>query len=223
MGVGWLLGRRGDVSAPASPSLSQRRPAAGAQAVRAEDFAGWWAPASGEPDAPDGAFELRVEGDVVRGQVHATGASFDLRLAGHALEGQCVEPDRKTPVTMELTPKKDKMVVTLAPPESEYDISVCVRSEAPREVRVPLSPGARLTPEQAVAAVREHPEVREWLRLFKGPIAQRPRVEVNSQDETVYTVQVYEDVPGPPGEGHNATLGWFEVDKKTGKVTKVNL
>ncbi|MBM3494910.1 MAG: hypothetical protein FJX72_11425 [Armatimonadetes bacterium] len=87
----------------------------------------------------------------------------------------------------------------------------------------PAPPGRALTEKQAIEAVRAQPEVAEWLRAFTGDLAERPRFTVEPEHGPVYVIHVYEDVPDPSGGGHTATLGWFEVDKRTGEVTRVEI
>lgn len=48
-------------------------------------------------------------------------------------------------------------------------------------------------------------------------------IEVDSSNGSTYVVHAYEIVIDDPktGEGHTATWGWYDVDKKTGKVTSM--
>ncbi len=217
--TGWWLGRRSASKAP--PTAGAPRKAA-TRALSPESFAGDWLPVS-DMVAHENSVVLTVSGGTVSGRSRATGARFDMHLQGEALVGDCIEPDRRTPVRMEMTPGHDRLVISLMPPDSEPDIAVCVRVNALAYAGQKRRPSGNVSAGEAVASVRSLPEVADWLKHFTGPLAQRACVEVANDEGEVYTVHVYEDVPGPPGEGHNATLGWFEVHKQTGKVTKVEL
>jgi hypothetical protein len=217
--LGWWLGRRSAAPVPHTSATLRR---SSAQALSADSFAGDWLPVSAMT-TQENFLVLTAEGDVVSGGPEADKARFVMRLSGEALVGECIEPDRRTPARMEMTPGHDRLVVTLSPADSEPDVSVCVRIDALAHASKGGGHSGEVTPDEAVAAVRALPEVAEWLRDFTGTLAERACVEVGADKGEVYTVHVYEDVPGPPGEGHNATLGWFEVNKKTGKVIKVEL
>jgi hypothetical protein len=91
------------------------------------------------------------------------------------------------------------------------------RPEASEPVATPL------TRDQALAAVRNHPEVSEWLGQFAGELAARAVVRVEADHGPVYLVHAFEAAAGGGGGPVAASFGWFEVDKATGEVTRVEL
>ncbi|KGP92366.1 hypothetical protein N780_01095 [Pontibacillus chungwhensis BH030062] len=64
--------------------------------------------------------------------------------------------------------------------------------------------------EQAIQAVRNHLEI--------NSTNDRVKVQVDHEESDKYLVHVYELVE-QDGTSHTATIGWYYVDKKTGKVT----
>ena len=65
------------------------------------------------------------------------------------------------------------------------------------------------------------PEVKKWMALVKkrapknGTVFKPEGVQMGR-----YLIHVYEDVDDGNGQGHSATFGWYEVDKKTGEAVK---
>ncbi len=72
--------------------------------------------------------------------------------------------------------------------------------------------GADMTQEKAVALVRQLPEVQKYLK--KVPNA-HIEMDHETDSQSAWVVHVFEIK-----NGHTATLNWFEVDKKTGKIQK---
>lgn len=189
------------------------------RSVRLTDFAGRWLAA--QPDLEHSAeLYLEADGDRVKGVSSATQAQFNLRLQGDALVGTVTDGGSTTPVRLDLTFDKKKLVLSVLYPQSEPDLSVWVRIDRPVGTRGPRS--RPLTPEEAIAAVRNVPEVQVWMRGFQGAASQRVRIEVVGREGPVYTVHVYEKVPADQGGG-TATQGWYEVDKQTGRVHPVGI
>lgn len=73
----------------------------------------------------------------------------------------------------------------------------------------------KVTKEQALATVKNLPEVQEFVRLL---LPKRAEFEVEDWD-TDWAVHVFELVIGE-NSVHTATFGWYRVDKQTGAVTK---
>jgi hypothetical protein len=71
----------------------------------------------------------------------------------------------------------------------------------------------------AVKAVENLPQVKEWKKLFSNSDGTSPKTggkpvfAIDSTIDNSYFVHVYEDMPD-----HTATFGWYVVDKKTGKA-----
>ena len=87
----------------------------------------------------------------------------------------------------------------------------------------PAEPTAEgeLTEKQAVERVMALPEVKKWMALVEK---RAPKNHTMFKAEGVqmgrYLIHVYEDVDDGNGQGHSATFGWYEVDKKTGEAVK---
>lgn len=216
--LGWWAGTRS-----ATPKVTNAPPPiASAPRAGAADYAGEWL-TKGDTLEETTTIALRAEGDRVTGVSDRTGARFEMRAESGSLVGDLVEREGPTPIRMEMTPGRDKLVISLLPPASEPDYIVCVRPRRPPEALEGTSPNAAIGPEEAIQAVRATPEVRAWLANFTGDLATRVRMEVVGDDGPVYTIHVYESVPDPPDGGHTATQGWYEVDKQTGRVKPVAL
>ena len=78
-----------------------------------------------------------------------------------------------------------------------------------------------LTEDQAIDRVAAFPEVKAWLKEVsqKSP-GNKPAFRSEGLQMGRYLIHVYEDVNDGNGQGHAATFGWYEVDKKTGEVVK---
>jgi len=73
--------------------------------------------------------------------------------------------------------------------------------------------------ERAIDIVWRRPEVKKWLSQFPHGTAKtggHPAATADHDKGDVYSVHVYEDLPD-----HTATFNWYEVNVKTGKVTKM--
>ena len=67
---------------------------------------------------------------------------------------------------------------------------------------------SKITSDQALAAVKNLSEVKEYLKRVPNG-----KVEVDNESEGEYNVHVYEIK-----NGHTATFNWYNVDPKTGKA-----
>lgn len=74
---------------------------------------------------------------------------------------------------------------------------------------------SKVAKEQALATVKNLPEVQEFVRLL---LPKRAEFEVEDWD-TDWAVHVFELIIGE-NSTHTATFGWYRVDKQTGAVTK---
>lgn len=78
--------------------------------------------------------------------------------------------------------------------------------------------------QRVVDLVKNLPDVKNWLAIFTGPggtaskSGGKPMFRIEEQNGEIYTVRAYEDVPSP--EAHTATFNVFEVNVKTGKISK---
>ncbi len=79
---------------------------------------------------------------------------------------------------------------------------------------------SQLSSQDAVDRVKKLEEVGKWLLLFNQPGGESIKsgtsiVEVDHQTSVTYVVHVYELV-----NNHASTFGWYDVDIKTGIITK---
>ena len=79
---------------------------------------------------------------------------------------------------------------------------------------------------EALALVKERPEVAAWLARFSGSGGKSPktggvaRFSVEGAGAKKWTIHAYEDVPSAKGvEGHIATFNWYDVDLTSKTVT----
>lgn len=80
------------------------------------------------------------------------------------------------------------------------------------------APGDKVTEQQALDMVRKRQDVSDWLRLMKESKKKNPQtgqavVDVESYEGN-WRVHVYEQM-----SDHTATMNWYTVDAKTGKIT----
>lgn len=76
----------------------------------------------------------------------------------------------------------------------------------------------KITEEQALNMVRKRQDVSAWLKLIKESKKKNPQtgeavIEVESYEGN-WRVHVYEQM-----SDHTATMNWYTVDAKTGKIT----
>lgn len=74
----------------------------------------------------------------------------------------------------------------------------------------------------ALAIVNAEPDVKKFVALIKksGRKGSRAEVEFDREEDGDYIIHVYEYVPDDDESGHTATMNWYHVNKKTGKVSK---
>jgi hypothetical protein len=73
----------------------------------------------------------------------------------------------------------------------------------------------------AIDFVWRRPEVKAWLKLFPhgtSKLGGHAAATADLDHGEIYSVHVYEDLPD-----HTATFGWYDVNVKSGKVTKKEL
>lgn len=189
---------------------------------RVEQYVGSWYPVAPDEPDPSAVVRLSAAGDRVSGSAEPTGAKFDLRWQDGILVGECVEADRTTPVRVAITQDRSAIVIALLPRASEPDYTLCVRASgvvAPS----PVSKAGPITPEEAIGIVRDLPAVRGLFESLPAGGDGRLRIEIAGKEGDVYTVHVYELVPGGSGSPERVSRGWYEVDKKTGEVTSFGI
>ncbi len=79
--------------------------------------------------------------------------------------------------------------------------------------------GAIISEQQALNMVRARKEVADWLKLIKESKKKNPQtgqavVEIDGYEGGNWRVHVYELM-----SDHTATMNWYNVDSKTGKIT----
>lgn len=80
-----------------------------------------------------------------------------------------------------------------------------------------------LSEKDAIRIVSERAEVKRWKAEVTSPKAKArgvvAQIELDRKEDGKFVVHVYEDVPDDAQNSHTATLNWYYVDEKTGKVT----
>jgi hypothetical protein len=76
--------------------------------------------------------------------------------------------------------------------------------------------GGGITPDEAIALVRNRPEVQEWLSA--GP--KNAHIEYDHAEGDDYVIHVYE-VVYDEGAGHTATFDWYYVNRDRGAIRAV--
>ena len=219
-----------------SPIIQAAPPAAEAeQASGGERFLGTWlAPDSYASSSPASRADITRFGDHLQFMDHGTKAKggnlprMELRPEGEdKLRGTYfVDASEQQPVTFELTPGGDKLVMTLSPPASEIVTETWVRAAV--ESPPPIQPTPRAAQakaptndEQALALVARQPKVKAFEQRLKAA-GKSAHIELDHVEDEFYSVHVYEMVEGDGDmPGHTATFGWFNVDRHTGEVREV--
>lgn len=230
-GIWWFLTQK-----PASPPAN--KPVATATATGAppsasptatvvpvqpgEAFVGRWFPDMSSGAEPDTFITFKREGN----QLIGTGKKpSDGQLefpvgAGPKLTGVFRQGTTSFPATAELLSDNKKMVVTLAPPNSEYQTEILWRDEPPppdKEV-----PGIEKITNYSEQQARDLISMREEVQKFAKQLAAKKssvHIDVAPEDDQTYSVHVYEIVDDGDGMSHTATFAWYKVDRKTGKVS----
>jgi len=143
------------------------------------------------------------------------------------LECEATFPDGKIqPLKLELQPGGTKLIATAGATEEDTEVTTLTKSDVPPKPKTHTPPPAAITaiskapknPEDAVQMVRNLPEVAEFIKAL-GKANKVPHIDCDSEDTNGYHIHVFEIVDDPGSPSHTATMGWYTVDKKTGKVT----
>jgi len=78
----------------------------------------------------------------------------------------------------------------------------------------------KITESAAVNLVMNLPEVKEFFKNARASKRSKPTVELDRKEGNAYVVHVFEVVSDGPDEAHTATMNWYNVDIKTGKIKK---
>lgn len=99
--------------------------------------------------------------------------------------------------------------------ESKYkNQSPVVTTKPTPNLKIATSTHNIISKSDAIKAVENLPEVRDWEKLFKADSTNdKPVVSIESTIDNSYFIKVYED-----NSGYISIFGWYVVDKKTGKV-----
>lgn len=217
MGGGWWY-----LSQPKSGTVP---PTAQAPPPTAEgaDFLGVWF-----PEEPSGADEGENLVTFTRQGTQIVGVGRDpgdgrivLTVApGPKLSGEVVEGDgSRTPVTAEILADKKKMILTFAPPASEYYSVVMWRMSDEEAAQAAAEPVPDpVSEDRARNLVAAQGEVARFAKELEAR-GKKLHVDVSLKDERTYLVHVYELVDDGAGTGHTATFGWYEVDRSTGTIS----
>lgn len=80
---------------------------------------------------------------------------------------------------------------------------------------------SKMTEARAVAIVEARSEVKEFVSTIKksGMKGSTSHVEFDRKEGDDFVIHVYQYVPDDAETGHTATMNWYHVNGKTGKVT----
>ena len=118
-----------DASGKPSTAMTKPNPAA---SVKIEDFVGNWLLAD-ESGGDRNSIVLKLNGGRIQGTVgNSPDRKIDLGSDGQSqLKGTITVPGQAAiPMTAELSTDKKKLILTLAPPQSEYIVSVAIRQDS---------------------------------------------------------------------------------------------
>jgi hypothetical protein len=103
--------------------------------------------------------------------------------------------------------------IALAAPASKNSR---IKSAAKRTTTGPVKNEA-----QAVSIVSSRPEVKQFVANVKksGRKGSSSHIEFDRKENGEFVIHVYEYVPDDEESGHTATMNWYHVNAKTGKVT----
>jgi len=187
-----------------------------------DEFIGRWYPesADGEPAGDLLTFKrvnsllVGVGKDPSNGQVEFPAGK------GPKLTGVYKQGGKTMPATVEMLSDKNKLVLTLAPPQSEYETVIFFRDMGPPpDENVPgIEKITSYTEEQARELVAMKPEVAKYIRQLASK-KKKVHIDVSPEDDQSYSVHVYEIVDDGDGMSHTATFNWYKVDRSTGKVS----
>ena len=96
-------------------------------------------------------------------------------------------------------------------------------ADASASASQPAKPLSAAQEDKAIKLVNQRSEVKNWLKLFKGPgntspkTGGKPSWQVDREKGDLVSVKVAEDMAD-----HQVTFGFYEVNLRTGKVTKEN-
>lgn len=104
---------------------------------------------------------------------------------------------------------------------SSNNVSSSNKSSSSRNTPAKSSGPVRSTA-AALSIVNAEPDVKKFVALIKksGRKGSRAEVEFDREEDGDYIIHVYEYVPDDDESGHTATMNWYHVNKKTGKVSK---
>ncbi|MCW5942256.1 MAG: zinc ribbon domain-containing protein [Fimbriimonadaceae bacterium] len=140
-------------------------------------------------------------------------------VPGDKLEGTFTDPNGDViPVTVEMLAGGKKMVLTLAPPASEYQTVVLWKDESEQAGMTQSSVSRSLDEDGALQKVAALPEVKGFIKTLEAQ-GKRARFDASLEDGASYSVRVYEIVDDGGGASHSATFGWYKVDRNSGAVT----
>lgn len=185
-----------------------------------EDFIGRWYPDTEDGQESDEILTIKREGNLLvgTGKDASSGRLEFPAAAGQKLTGALKQAGTSIPATVEILSDKKKMVLTVAPPNSEYQTAIFWRDTgAP-----PDTPGIEkitsYTEDQARNLVAQQPEVAQFIKDLAVQ-KKKVHIDVAPEDAGSYSVHVYEVVDDGDGMAHTATFAWYKVDRKTGKVS----
>jgi len=112
---------------------------------------------------------------------------------------------------------KDVAIGASAKASAAADRSAKATTAAPKK-RMARAARKKTKEDEAIELVWRRPEVKYWLTLFPNGTSKlggHPAANADHDQGDVYSVHVYEDLPD-----HVATFNWYDVNLKTGEITK---
>lgn len=194
-----------------------------------EGFLGLWAPEESVGESSGEEVRIVRQGSLLVG-TNPSDQKGRIELTvkpGDKLEGFYTDDvSDKVPLTAELLDGGKRLVMTLAPPQSEYETVILMRvNEAEKAAalsgqdEIPgIVPISGVDEAYAQKVVSQQKEVKEFTGLL-AKSGRNPRYEISEEDGSTWMIRVYEIVDDGDGMSHAATFGWYKVDKKTGAVS----
>ena len=104
------------------------------------------------------------------------------------------------------------VLATVTAPGGSRHASAAPRSRPTASARGPV------TASRALQIVSRRPEVRAYSRRLRAR-GKTAHVALDSEDRKAFSIHVFEEVQ-QGASSHTATFGWYEVDRKTGRVRR---
>lgn len=115
------------------------------------------------------------------------------------------------------------LMLTVAAQAAEKNTTSKPAAEAKAAAPKAQNKGAangQITEAKALELVKNLAEVKTFFKNVGKSKVATPTIDVDRKEGNAYVVHVYEVVSDGPDSSHTATMNWFHVDIKTGKIKK---